>query len=122
VSITSTSIASAVLTVSTGAATRGQGSPISSPPRLHPPGQSLILLLGISGVLLVLTATRRRHIAWLAISSLLVAALFASCGGGGGNAGVGASPPSTPAENYSIQVNAISGTDSHSITINVKVQ
>ncbi len=124
--MTSASGMSDTLTISTTAST---DAPPTRQPRVPPifrsPAGYLWLWAGSLALVMLLSssAIRRRPAPLLLATTLFMVALWAACGGGGG--GGGGSTPAltpTPAGTYPIVVNAVSGPDTHSITVDVTVQ
>src|SRR5262249_8323997 len=76
---------------------------------------ALSLPIGVLGLLLSIAAPRKHRRNWLLASVvLLIAFLPAACGGGGNS-----TPP--PPKNFTVTVDATSGTFHHSTTINLTV-
>jgi hypothetical protein len=77
-------------------------------------------------LLLAIPITKRRpKIACVLLFVALVVAALDGCGGGGSSGGGGGgstTDPGTPAGTYSIQVTAVGGSVSHTVSISVTVQ
>jgi hypothetical protein len=90
--------------------------------RLSPPRWSPLVLLAILSLLAFVAASKRQRelLAPLAATLLLVA-LWASCGGGGGGGGGGGNP-GTPTGTYTLTVTGTSGSLTHTLSLTLTVK
>ena len=121
VTISGTSAQTAALTVATTAAASAPPQwRIKLPPRWRLPARLLLMLAVLTALAMLrhLSAARRQSAAWILALALLVMGLWTACGGSNGTP----IQPGTPAGIYPLVVDAVSGADGHSLTVNVNVQ